>query len=385
MATTKVTTGGITDATIATSDLANNAVVATKIATAAVTSDKIAAEAVDLTKLPHGTSSNDGKFLRANNGADPTFETVNTDLVSDTSPQLGGDLASNGNDIKLADTDKITAGTGDDLLIYHDGSHSYIYDTGMGKLRLVTNSFRLLETDNTASMIAADENGAVELYYDGGKKLETHAHGIRLNGSETGAQFQLGASNDFQIEHDGSNTYIYNLTNDLVIQNDAAVKITAKSGGTQRFRFDSDGLKFGTDTAVGNALDDYEEGTFTATCDNGVTLHSSQDLCQYTKIGRQVTVRGQIRVNNENGGNQNLIVNNLPFSTASGNEGSASSVGAVRIWDQNIPSNALDVVCETYGSTNTLNFWINRDNTGAERMKANTNAYALFTLTYFAS
>ena len=34
----------------------------------------------------------------------------------------------------------------------------------------------------------------------------------------------------------------------LVIQNDAAVKITAKSGGTQRFRFDSDGLKFGTDT-----------------------------------------------------------------------------------------------------------------------------------------
>ena len=51
---------------------------------------------VTLAKLEHGTSSNNGKFLRANNGADPTFETVNTDLVSDTSPQLGGTLDGNG-------------------------------------------------------------------------------------------------------------------------------------------------------------------------------------------------------------------------------------------------------------------------------------------------
>ena len=41
-----------------------------------VTTAKIVDQAVTLAKLPHGTSSNDGKFLRANNGADPTFETV---------------------------------------------------------------------------------------------------------------------------------------------------------------------------------------------------------------------------------------------------------------------------------------------------------------------
>ena len=87
MGLTRITSDGITDATIATADLAD--------------------QSVSLAKLPHGTSSNDGKFLRANNGADPTFETVNTDLVSDTSPQLGGDLASNGNDIVIADNDKI--------------------------------------------------------------------------------------------------------------------------------------------------------------------------------------------------------------------------------------------------------------------------------------
>jgi hypothetical protein len=66
--TAKVTnathTGDVTGATSLT--IANNA----------VTTAKIADEAVTLAKLPHGTSSNDGKFLRANNGADPTFETV---------------------------------------------------------------------------------------------------------------------------------------------------------------------------------------------------------------------------------------------------------------------------------------------------------------------
>ena len=42
----------------------------------------IADQAVTLDKLPHGTSSNDGKFLRANNGADPTFETISAPDLS---------------------------------------------------------------------------------------------------------------------------------------------------------------------------------------------------------------------------------------------------------------------------------------------------------------
>ena len=44
----------------------------------AVKTADIADEQITLAKLEHGTSSNDGKFLRANNGADPTFETVST-------------------------------------------------------------------------------------------------------------------------------------------------------------------------------------------------------------------------------------------------------------------------------------------------------------------
>ena len=62
--------------TVTTATIASGAVTTAKIADANVTTAKIADESVTLAKLPHGTSSNDGKFLRANNGADPSFESI---------------------------------------------------------------------------------------------------------------------------------------------------------------------------------------------------------------------------------------------------------------------------------------------------------------------
>ena len=65
------------------------------------------------------------------------------EVVEDLTPQLGGDLASNGHDIKFADNDKATFGTGDDLQIYHDTSgagNSYVQEGGTGELRLGSNN-----------------------------------------------------------------------------------------------------------------------------------------------------------------------------------------------------------------------------------------------------
>jgi len=58
------------------------------------------------------------------------------------------------------------------------------------------------------------------------------------------------------------------------------------TAATQRLRLDSDGLKFGTDTAAANALDDYEEGSWTPTLPNGGTVLVR--TATYTKVGRHV-------------------------------------------------------------------------------------------------
>tara|TARA_R100000654_G_scaffold71803_1_gene103095 strand:- start:390 stop:1055 length:666 start_codon:yes stop_codon:yes gene_type:complete len=55
----------------------------------------------------------------------------------------------------------------------------------------------------------------------------------------------------------------------------------------KRIRVDSDGLKFNSDTAAANALDDYEEGTWTPTHTNaGYTFSNSAGY--YTKVGNMV-------------------------------------------------------------------------------------------------
>ena len=63
---------------------------------------------------------------------DSTFQTVNTDLVSDTTPQLGGNLDTNDKNIVFGDSsgatvNRLTFGAGTDLVIQHDGTDSVSY------------------------------------------------------------------------------------------------------------------------------------------------------------------------------------------------------------------------------------------------------------------
>ena len=78
LATNAVITASITDASVTTPKIADDAVTAAKILDGGVGTSALANNAVTLAKLEQGTSSNDGKFLRANNGADPTFETISS-------------------------------------------------------------------------------------------------------------------------------------------------------------------------------------------------------------------------------------------------------------------------------------------------------------------
>ena len=218
------------------------------------------------------------------------------------------------------DSGQLRLGTDADLLVYHNGSDSYVKNsTGDLYIRDTNgNIFIQPKTDENGIKCIAD--GAVELYHDNAKKLETWAGGIKLNGVENaGSQILVGASGDFAIEHDGSNTYLANSTGDLVLQNDANVKITAKAGGTQRFRFDSDGLKFGTDTAASNALYDYEEGTFNPTVTQGGSVSSyGTQIGFYIKIGRLVYWQIYMAITGTANGN-GLIIGNFPFTSSTYN------------------------------------------------------------------
>jgi hypothetical protein len=112
----------------------------------------------------------------------------------------------------------------------------------------------------------------------------------------------------------------------------AALIFGTRIGGganTERMRITSDGylrmasgslgIQFNGDTAAANALDDYEEGTFTATLtpetSGSITGSPTYTTWTYTKIGRQVTINGVFVVSSVSSPVGNFIkLGGLPFA-----------------------------------------------------------------------
>ena len=89
------------------------------------------------------------------------------------------------------------------------------------------------------------------------------------------------------------------------------------AAATQKLRVDSDGLKFNSDTAAANALDDYEEGTFTPSFTSGVASGShNHQFGFYTKVGRVVHFELDIQASTTANGDI-IKIDGLPFTSAS--------------------------------------------------------------------
>lgn len=91
---------------------------------------------------------------------------------------LASDLASNGNNIAMADNDEIRVGAGNDIVIKWDGTDGHI-----------TVPAGTLNIDGTGGheMAKFVDGGAVELYHDDAKKIETTANGVTVTGRALGA------------------------------------------------------------------------------------------------------------------------------------------------------------------------------------------------------
>jgi hypothetical protein len=101
-------------------------------------------------------------------------------LIVDSSSNQVKELPA-GDSIILADNEKIKIGTGSDLQLYHDGSHSYIVN-GTGTLQLNNDDIRF-KTSGAETMLRAVANGAVELMYDNSTKIATTTTGMSVTGN----------------------------------------------------------------------------------------------------------------------------------------------------------------------------------------------------------
>jgi hypothetical protein len=154
----------------------------------------------------------------AGSGAQVQKASFIAEIADDTSPQLGGVLATNGNNIEFPDSsgaevNRLKFGAGDDVSVYWDGTDGHI--TTLGTLNI--------DGADGHEMAKFVDGGAVELYHNDSKKIETTSVGVDVTGTVQGDTFTLDNS---------SNDWVFSVSsNKLVISYAGTAKMELDTSG----------------------------------------------------------------------------------------------------------------------------------------------------------
>jgi len=189
----------------------------------------------------------DGRDIAAD-GA--TLDTALQNVSEDTTPQLGGDLDTNGNDIKFGDNDIATFGAGDDLRIWHSGTQSYIQDQGTGNVNLLGNSVVIANYNGGQNYIRCISNDAVELYYNGFQKLATTSSGVDVTGTLVSDGLTVDGDVLFHKTTSGANK----VQIDALGGNNARLTFSENNNEKYNIGFQSSGAAFTIYHTAGNSI-----------------------------------------------------------------------------------------------------------------------------------
>ena len=182
----------------------------------------------------------------------------------------------------FGDNDKAIFGAGSDLQIYHDGSNSYISEGGTGNLFIDGTNLYIRKGGGLENYIDCLVNGEVNLYHDGLSRLSTTSYGVDIAGrlvttshidAPDNARIRLGDSDDLQIYHDGSNSYITDAgTGSLIIDGSTSTQIKGSTFVILR-------SSAGENMAVGNA-----NGSFDLYYDNALKISTTSTGIDVTGV-----------------------------------------------------------------------------------------------------
>ena len=298
-------------------------------------------------------------------------------------------------DAFLADNNKFLAGTSNDLQIYHDGTHSYLYNL-TGELKNRAAVWKAVNAANSEKMIVATENSSVELYHNNDKKLETSSIGVNIFGDTTvGVNNNTQANLHFTSPSDNASARYsrirknynspFNMEYFASTSSSAQNHVFYSNLTTEVARIQgAGGISFNGDTAAANALDDYEEGTFTPSFQFDQQAFNGSYSAQggyYTKIGRQVFISMQISATKGTNTAGGAIITGLPFTVL--NQDNARSSGSVGYYEGFSDDKPILILVEQNQTQFPLRHSANTNATSFGQAGVGSSFRIYITLSYF--
>jgi len=332
-------------------------------------------------QLFYDTTNNILKIRNEDNDAFISLFTLDQTNDNIESLTVDGTINLNGT-LDMGDNNKILLGAGDDLEIYHDGSNSYIDDSGTGRLFLRGNDRVQIQKYTGEDMITCKSDGAVELFHDNAKRFETTSTGVSVSSSadatmsitagstsdDSKIDFVHGSTTDGGITYDhngsfaseemkfrtGNNTpnMTLNGSGTLTVANGLTLtdgNLVVASGHGIDFSATQNAPQ-NSPTTDSELFDDYEEGQWTPSVDGGSSTYGNR-IGWYTKIGELVHAYFNVGVNSFAGSSRHVL-GGLPYTSKNT---TASGTGSVTFFS-NIHTNATVLTTRVDANNSSIFF-----------------------------
>ena len=316
-------------------------------------------EAINEAKIQISNAGTNGQYLQKSSGTGGlTWATVTTDLVADTSPQLGGDLDVNGNDI-------ISSTTNQSITIDPNGTGSINLQTAVGGITSLTAGGDVQFSSGVTNALVLWDYSQYQLEFWDGVKAS------------------FGSSEDLEIWHDATDNQIKGNNGKIVISttaNNDDIELTPHGTGDVVI----DGLKYPqADGSAGQVLKTDGSAQLSWTTPSaGPSLANDADNRVITGTGSGLNGEANLIFDGTNLGvgctpSRELHVKGLDVALRLESTAATGRIG-VEFYDTSAqkgffgyPSSSNDHMAIQQNEAADFYFYVN----GAERLRINSSGY----------